>query len=405
MDVAERAADLSGRLLLVLNAGSSSLKFDVFAAERDGPRRVIGGAVRDIGRERSSFECGERREQRERIADIRAAAELVLEHLFDRREGSALRASDLAATGHRVVHGGERFSAPLRVTLSAFDALKSLAPLAPLHNPLALAVMEAVGERFPDLPIVAVFDTAFFRDLPETARRYAIPAEWSDTHAIRRYGFHGIAHQNLAEALAERRAGPRAVTLHLGQGCSAAALLDGRPVDTSMGFTPLEGLVMGTRSGDLDPGVLLHLARSGYGLAEIEEGLNRRSGLLGLSGASDDVRDLLAYEAEGHPGAKLALDAFCLRIRKYIGAYAALLGGLDAIAFGGGIGENSAEIRERVLRPLAWLGVELDDVENASCAGRAARISTQRSNVQVYVVPVDEQPIIARAMLDVLASG
>lgn len=403
MDVAERAASLSGNLLLVLNAGSSSLKFDVFAADRDGPRRVIGGAVRDIGRERSSFECGERRQQRERITDVRAAAEIVLAHLFDERDGPALRAEDLAATGHRVVHGGERFSSPVRVTLSVFDALKSLAPLAPLHNPLALAVMEAVGERFPDLPIIAAFDTAFFRDLPETARRYAIPAEWSDAHAIRRYGFHGIAHQHLSEVLRERRAGPRAVTLHLGQGCSAAALLDGRPVDTSMGFTPLEGLVMGTRSGDIDPGVLLHLARNGYGWKDLEEGLNRRAGLLGLSGISDDVRELLEREAEGHAAAKLALEAFCTRIRKYVGAYAAVLGGLDAIAFGGGIGENSAEIRERILRPLAWLGVELDSVANAACAGHAARISTERSSVQVYVVPVDEQPIIARAMIDVLA--
>jgi len=403
--VAERAEGLSGRLLLVLNAGSSSLKFAVFAADSDGPRRVIDGAVRDIGRERSSFECGEHRERREGVADVRSAAEMVLAHLFDESGGPELRAAELAATGHRVVHGGDRFFAPVRVTLSAFDALKSLAPLAPLHNPLALTVMEAVGERFPNLPIVAVFDTAFFHDLPETARRYAIPAKWSDVHAIRRYGFHGIAHQHLAQVLARNGAGRRAVTLHLGQGCSAAALLDGHPVDTSMGFTPLEGLVMGTRSGDLDAGVVLHLARSGHAWKEIEEGLNRRSGLLGLSGISDDVRDLLAREAEGHSGAKLALDVFCMRIRKYVGAYAAVLGGLDAIAFGGGIGENSPEIRERVLRPLAWLGIELDDGANASCTGRETRISTERSAVSVHVVPVDEEPIIARAILDVLASS
>jgi len=393
-----------GGLLLVLNTGSSSLKFEVFAAEGRALRRVVGGAVRDIGRTRSSFECGDRREELDGVADVCDAARRALAHLFD-DGGAGLPAAKLAATGHRVVHGGDRFVAPVRITLSAFDALKSLAPLAPLHNPAALAVMEVVGERFPDLPIVAVFDTAFFHALPETARCYAIPGEWADAHAIRRYGFHGIAHQHLAEVLGAKRAGPRAVTLHLGQGCSAAALLDGRPVDTSMGFTPLEGLVMGTRSGDLDAGVILHLARQGYGWKTLEDGLNHRSGLLGLSGVSDDVRDLLAREAQGHAGARLALDAFCMRIRKYVGAYAAVLGGLDAIAFGGGIGENSAEIRERVLRPLAWLGVALDQTANARCTGTEARISAEGSRVKVYVVPVDEEPIIARAMLDVLAAG
>ena len=394
---------MDDNLLLVLNAGSSSLKFDVFAAEDGGLRRVVGGAVRDIGREHPSFECGERREQLDGVADVYDAARVVLAHLFDPGRGAELAPERLAATGHRVVHGGDRFFAPVRVTLSAFDALKSLAPLAPLHNPQALAVMEAVGERFPELPIVAVFDTAFFHDLPDAARSYAIPAEWRDTHGIRRYGFHGIAHQHLAHELTKKGGVRRAVTLHLGQGCSAAALLDGRPVDTSMGFTPLEGLVMGTRSGDVDAGALLYLARRGHGWKELEDGLNRRSGLLGLSGVSDDVRELLAREAEGHARAKLALDVFCTRIRKYVGAYAAVLGGLDAIAFGGGIGENSAEIRGRVLRPLDWLGIGLDEAANAACAGTDARISAEGSAVQVYVVRVDEEPIIARAMLDVLA--
>jgi acetate kinase len=395
---------MNADLLLVMNAGSSSLKFEVFAMDGKPIRRVVGGAVRDIGRDASIFECAGRVERQERAADVYAAARWVLGHLFDENGSAGLPPATLAATGHRVVHGGDKFFAPVRITLSAFDALKSLAPLAPLHNPQALAVMEAVGERFPDLPIVAVFDTAFFHDLPDAARRYAIPSEWSDAHAIRRYGFHGIAHQHLAASLREKGAGARAVTLHLGQGCSATALLDGRPVDTSMGFTPLEGLVMGTRSGDIDAGVLLHLARRGYGWKELEEGLNRRSGLLALSGVSDDVRALLALEKEGHPGAALAHETICLRIRKYVGAYAAVLGGVDAIAFGGGIGENSPAIRERILSPLAWLGVELDRDANSACVGSAARISADGAAVGVHVVPVDEEPIIARATLDVLAA-
>jgi acetate kinase len=395
---------MNGDLLLVMNAGSSSLKFEVFATDGKPIRRVVGGAVRDIGRDASRLESDGRVVRQERAADVYEAARWVLAHLFEDERGPSLPPAALAATGHRVVHGGDKFFSPVRITLSAFDALKSLAPLAPLHNPQALAVMEAVGERFPDLPIIAVFDTAFFHALPETARRYAIPSEWSEAHAIRRYGFHGIAHQHLAASLRDAGAGNRAVTLHLGQGCSAAALLDGRPIDTSMGFTPLEGLVMGTRCGDIDAGVLLHLARRGYNWKELEEGLNRRSGLLALSGVSDDVRELLALESEGHVGAGLALETFCLRIRKYVGAYAAVLGGIDAIAIGGGIGENSAVIRERVLKPLGWLGIELDFDANTACAGTAGRISTDGSVVGVHVVCVDEEPIIARATLDVLAS-
>jgi len=389
---------MTERLILVFNAGSSSLKFAVFDAGTEPLRALLDGAVRDIGKHRSTFELGDSTEGVEAVADARAAANLVLERLFG--ADALLPKERVVATGHRVVHGGERFSRPMRLTVSAFDELKSLSGLAPLHNPPSLAVMEAVGDAFPDGPMVAVFDTAFFHDLPETARRYALPRDWSERHHIRRYGFHGIAHAYLAEALAGH--GRRAITLHLGQGCSAAALVDGRPVDTSMGFTPLEGLVMGTRAGDLDPGVLLHLTRLGYGARELEDGLNRRSGLLGLSGSSDDIRELLALEAEGDRDAALALDVFCARIRKYIGAYTAVLGGLDAIAIGGGVGENSPEIRERVLGPFGWLGIEIDPHANAACRGTAARISSTRSAVDVRVVTVKEEPAIARAVIEVL---
>ncbi|MFO7285867.1 MAG: acetate/propionate family kinase [Gammaproteobacteria bacterium] len=389
---------MTERLILVFNAGSSSLKFAVFDAGAEPLRPVLDGAVRGIGRRRTTFELGAATQAVDAVADARAAARLVLERLFG--ANALLSKERVFATGHRVVHGGERFSRPIRLTVSAFDELKSRRALAPLHNPPALAVMESVGDAFPDVPMVAVFDTAFFHDLPEAARRYALPRDWCERHRIRRYGFHGIAHAYLAEALAG--CGRRAITLHLGQGCSAAALVDGRPVDTSMGFTPLEGLVMGTRAGDLDPGVIVHLMQLGYGARELEDALNRRSGLLGLSGSSDDVRELLALEANGDRDAALALEVFCTRIRKYIGAYTAVLGGLDAIGIGGGVGENSSEIRERVLRPFNWLGIEIDPSANAACRGTSARISSARSTVDVRVVPVKEEPAIARAVIDVL---
>ncbi|HEU4618985.1 MAG TPA: acetate/propionate family kinase [Gammaproteobacteria bacterium] len=395
------------RYLLVLNAGSSSLKFELFAA-RASLASVLAGAVRDLKRPRSTLAIGDLEETLPGIAGAGDAAALILDRLCAGAAGIRVGADNLVATGHRVVHGGELFSAPTRVTVSVFDALKSLSHLAPLHNPEALAAMQAVGDRFPAVPIVAVFDTAFFHDLPESVRTYAIPGEWTRRHGIRRYGFHGLAHEQMATRVTSlvRRpdAAGRAVTLHLGQGCSAAALRNGRPVETSMGFTPLEGLVMGTRCGDLDPGVLVHLGRLGLGWREIDDALNRESGLLGLSGASDDVRELLALEAERHAGAALALAAFYHRVHKYLGAYAAVLGGLGAIVFGGGIGEHSPEVRARICAGMHWLGLELDAAANAACSGREACISAASSSIEVHVVPVNEEPIIAEAALRVLGT-
>jgi acetate kinase len=394
------------RYLLVFNAGSSSLKFEVFAAVEGLPSR-LAGAVRDLGRPTSTLVVGAR--EPETVADLAGAgpaAALVLERLCAGVDGVRLTAQNLIGTGHRVVHGGEVFSAPTRITVSAFDALKSLSHLAPLHNPEALAAMQAVGDRFPQLPIAAVFDTAFFHDLPQSVRTYAIPAEWTQRYGIRRFGFHGLAHEYMAKRIPHMIRKPeaqgRVVTLHLGQGCSAAALRHGRPVETSMGFTPLEGLVMGTRPGDVDAGVLLHLARLGLGWREIDDALNRESGLLGLSGASDDVRELLRLEANRHPGAALALAAFYHRVHKYLGAYAAVLGGLGAVVFGGGIGEHSAEVRARICAGLSWLGLELDAAANAACVGREGCISAPASRIEVHVVPVDEEPLIAAAALGVL---
>ena len=396
---------MSGRYLLVFNAGSSSLKFEVFEPDA-ALRSVTRGAVRGIGRQNSRLSMADSEEEIE-VASVRDAAAVVLGRLCEGVGDLRLSPDNLVASGHRVVHGGEQFSAPVRVTVSVFDALKSLVHLAPLHNPQSLAVMEAVGERFPQVPIVAAFDTAFFHDLPQHARDYAIPAEWAERYGIRRYGFHGIAHQYMAERIRHMGEGGcaprRMLSLHLGQGCSITALDDGRPVETSMGFTPLEGLVMGTRTGDLDAGVLLHLARNGHDLHEIEDALNRRSGLLGLSGVSDDVRTLLDLEARQHPGARRALAAFHHRVHKYAGAYAAVLGGVDAVVFGGGIGENSPVVRARICAGLAWLGLALDERANDACTGSAGRISAEGSRIVAHVVPVDEEPLIAEAAVRVLA--
>jgi len=267
--------------------------------------------------------------------------------------------------------------------------------------------MEVVRGSLPDVPAVAVFDTAFFRDLPEPARVYALPDAWHAQGRIRRYGFHGIAHEYLSVRLRERcgRVPERVLSLQLGQGCSVAALLNGAPVETSMGFTPLEGLIMGTRPGDLDAGILLHRMRQGDSWTALDDDVNRRSGLLGLSGVTADVRELVALEAEAHPGATLALAAFCHRIHKYLGAYAAILGGVDVVVFGGGIGENAPGLRARICAGLGWLGFELDDAVNARCAGHEACISKKSSKIEAYVIPVREEEAIARAALRCLKSG
>ncbi|HLU05209.1 MAG TPA: acetate/propionate family kinase [Woeseiaceae bacterium] len=390
---------------MTFNAGSSSLKVGVFEY-RDGVRSRLRVTVRDIGRDRSTLNTGRATEDAGCIESVEAAATLLLDRLEKGIDGTTAHRQNVAATGHRIVHGGEHYAHAVRVDRDAFETLKSLNHLAPLHNPPALAVMKIVQERFPDAAIIADFDTAFFHNLPETARVYAIPARVAEHHGIRRYGFHGLAHQFMSRQLESLSPGgkhpERVVTLQLGQGCSVAALRDGRPVETSMGFTPLEGLVMGTRSGDIDAGVVLYLAQQGYQWDELEDVLNRKSGLLGLSGETDDIRALLELEAKQHPGAGLALRVFCHRILKYLGAYAAILGGIDAIAFGGGIGENSPVIRSRVCSGLGWLGVELDEAANRECTGTGGRISTDASRIDVHVVPVDEEPIIAAATWHIL---
>lgn len=390
--------------LLIFNAGSSSLKFGVFDS-RDAQRVLLRGAVREIGHARGSFECGESVENVGRISTVAEAAELILDRLSGEQGASRLPPDNIAATGHRVVHGGGYFFGPTLLDEHATQRLESLTHLAPLHNPHALAVLERTRRRFPDVPAIAEFDTSFFQDLPDFVRTYAIPSDWSRQFDIRRHGFHGIAHQYMYEQLRAGAAGAsaRVISLQLGQGCSAAAIADGRPIETSMGFTPLEGLVMGTRSGDVDPGVLFYMTRyGGCRWQDLEEALNKQSGLLGISGISDDIRKLLELESRQHAEAALALSVFCHRLVKYIGAYSAVLGGVDAIVFGGGIGENSAAIRERICSTLQWLGLQLDAEANERCIGQAGEISSATSAVVVRVVAVDEESVIAAAAQDVL---
>ena len=369
-------------VVLVLNAGSSSLKYRVI--QQPGDVRLLGGTIQRV--EHDGFE---------------AAFDQVVQDV----EAAGL-AGRVTAIGHRVVHGGTRHTQPARVDDGLVADVEDLARLAPLHNPPAVAGMRHARAAYPHVPQLAVFDTAYFADLPAHAAAYAIDREVAAAEDVRRYGMHGISHEYVAHLAAEivgEDVGNLAqVVLHLGNGASAAAIRAGRPVETSMGFTPLEGLVMGTRAGDLDPGILLHLQRhASYDVDRLDELLNRRSGLLGLSGTSD-FRDLMAAVDEGDAGARLAYDVYCHRIRKYVGAYLAVLGGADAITFTGGVGENGTRLREDSLAGLERLGVAIDPARNRAAVDGPRVISSDESAVTVLVVPTDEELAIARVVSRVL---
>jgi acetate kinase len=391
--------------ILVFNSGSSSLKCKIYAPGNNGSLQPLAqGSVTDFGTSACWTWRAEQDEQSGH-ADVRGhgdAARWVLQRLRD--QGAAI-----TAVGHRVVHGGDEFRQPTLLTPATIARIDALRTLAPLHNPHALDVIGACRETFGDaVPMVAVFDTAFFADLPEPARAYALPRAWVRSHGIRRYGFHGLAHRYMYaryRALhAPARAELRVITFQLGNGCSVSAIRDGAPVDTSMGYTPLEGLIMATRPGDVDPGVLVRLITGGMSAAEIDTGLNREAGLLALSGESGDMRTLLAREADGHAGARRAVAAFCQRARKYLGAYLAVLGGAEAIIFGGGIGEHAPTIRARICADMEWCGLRLDAEANVAAAGTEARISAAASTVQIHVVTVDEEHLIARDTVAALSS-
>lgn len=399
--------------VLVLNVGSSSLKFQLLATDGDRlanntEERLARGAIERIGGEAVySFRAGDGPPVRGTVAlrDHRAAVVSLVGWLTSDESGVRVRSvADIHAVGHRVVHGGERFQRSVLIDEAVLRGIEDTIDLAPLHNPSNLRGIAAARDVLgAGIPQVAVFDTAFHHTLPEHAYLYAIPYQLYRRHRVRRYGFHGTSHRYVAHRWRQltgvARESTRIVTLHLGNGCSACAIRDGDSVDTSMGFTPLEGLVMGTRSGDLDPAVLDYVAaKEGLSLGEVEGLLNKQSGLLGISGLTNDMRELLA-EAEEHDDrrARLAIELFCYRARKYIGAYLAALGGAQAVVFTGGIGENAAVVRAQICDGLAWLGLELDPTRNAGCVnGQEGRIDADGSRLEAWVIPTDEELLIAR---------
>jgi acetate kinase len=397
--------------VLALNCGSSSVRTELFAfpaGAGGSPRSLARGSVQGLGGDsRISLEAdGLSQEGPVAAAGTGDAVRALLGRLGGSSAARGLLRG-LGAVGHRVVHGGARFEGAVVVDDAVRAAIAGLGDLAPLHNDAALEGLAAAREVLGDVPAAAVFDTAFFRPLPARASSYAIAPELAERHGVRRYGFHGISHAYLAARHAELtgRADARVITLHLGSGCSAAAIRAGRPVDTSMGFTPLEGLVMGTRSGDVDPAVVPHLARAlDEDAAAVVERLNRASGLLGLAGTSD-VRQLLARAAAGDAAADAALDLFAYRARKAVGAYLAALGGADAVVFSGAIGANSPEMRARICAGMAWCGLRLDPAGNAAARGTEARLSPDGAPIEAWAVPTREELRIARETAALIPAG
>ncbi|HEU0014948.1 MAG TPA: acetate kinase [Longimicrobium sp.] len=399
--------------ILVLNVGSSSLKFQLvdtdearFAENAD--RRLARGQLERIGGEAVwSFRAGtgETQHGTAPLRDHRAAVEYLLAWMVDPANGVGLGGlGEIGAVGHRVVHGGERFVRSVAIDEPVLRGIEETIELAPLHNPANLRGIHAVRAVLgPAVPQVAVFDTAFHHTLPERAFLYAIPYSLYRRHRVRRYGFHGTSHRYVSYRWRQLTGTPRErqkiVTLHLGYGCSACAIRGGESVDTSMGFTPLEGLVMGTRAGDLDPAILDYVAqKEGLSLPEMETLLNKQSGLLGISGLTHDMRELLAEAAEHDDRrAWLAIEIFCYRVRKYVGSYLAALGGADAVCFAGGVGENAAAVRTMICEGLEFAGVRLDPrLNEATVGGAEGRISPEGSSPGVWVIPTDEELLIAR---------
>ncbi|MET0863925.1 MAG: acetate kinase [Nakamurella sp.] len=385
--------------VLVINSGSSSMKYQL--VDPAAGEALATGLIERIGGDGvATHKAGAITETFTGPIPDHGAALTILRQLFA-ASGQPLSEVELVAVGHRVVHGGSVFGDPIVVTDPVLEQIRELSVLAPLHNPANATGIERAMTAFPGIPQVAVFDTAFFRDLPPAAATYAIDRAVAREHQIRRYGFHGTSHQYVSqlipEVLGRELADLKTIVLHLGNGASASAVAGGRAVETSMGLTPLEGLVMGTRSGDIDPGVVFHLARNaGLDIDAIDTLLNRKSGMVGLSGVSD-FRDLHKLIAAGDHDAALALDVYCHRVRKYVGAYLAVLGGADVIAFTAGVGENDPVVRARILNGLERLGIVVDPERNAVRSPDPRVISADGSAVTVMVVPTNEELAIARA--------
>jgi len=387
--------------ILVLNCGSSSVKFKLF--DMDKKIVLTQGGIEKLGMKDSFLKMtlpnGEKKVLNDFMLDHHVAIALILKILVSKEYGAIKSLDEIDAVGHRVVHGGENFNKSVIITKEVIDGVKACIDMAPLHNPANLEGIYTISKILPKVPQVAVFDTAFHQTMPEYAYMYGIPYELYQKYKVRRYGFHGTSHRyvskHVCEFLGVEQEGKRIITCHIGNGGSITAIKDGKSIDTSMGFTPLEGLLMGTRSGNVDPGALDFLVeKEQLTSVSLSNLLNKKSGVLGVSGVSSDMRDLDAAAKDGNHRAELALKMYAYRILKYIGAYTAVLGGLDILVFTGGVGENQIEIRAKICSGLKYLGIEIDDNRN-QLRGQDAIISSDSSRVKVAVIPTDEEFMIA----------
>lgn len=388
--------------ILVLNCGSSSLKYQLINMENE--EVLAWGLVEKIG-EAKPYLKHQRKEKKDfklekNIANHNQAVELVLKILQDEKYGVISNMEEINVVGHRVVHGGEKFSGSVLITDEVINVLKENIKLAPLHNPANIVGIEVSQQLMPETPDVGVFDTAFHQSMPAASYLYPLPYDWYENHGVRKYGFHGTSHKFVcrrgAELLKKSYDDLKIISCHLGNGASIAAVNKGTVVDTSMGLTPLEGLAMGTRVGDMDPGIIPYIMKEkNLDITEIDRILNKESGVLGISGISNDFRDLSEAAASGNKRAATAIDIFVNRVKKYIGSYIALMGGLDLLVFTAGIGENAVEIREEILNNMEYLGIEIDKKRNNNRA-QEIKISNENSKVEVYVIPTNEELVIAR---------
>lgn len=397
--------------ILVVNAGSSSLKFTLFNMENGENAVLASGQVERIGSDTPNLiykrPDGFKSEEVIKITNHGEALSEIRRKLLDPQVGVLKNLSEVAAIGHRVLHGGEKVTQPVLITQEVKDIIRECFPLGPLHNPANLTGIEACEKDFPGVPNVGVFDTQFHQTMPPEAYLYAIPYDYYKQFGIRKYGFHGTSHHyvtlSTAEFLGKKPEDTTIITCHLGNGCSMAAVKNGKVIDTTMGLTPLEGLMMGTRSGDLDPAAVLRLIELGHSREEVDKILNKKSGLLGIGGInSGDMRDMINAAAEGKEQAELAIRMFVRRVIKYIGFYYVLLGGAEALVFTGGIGEYSVPIRQRVMEGLGALNIRIDDGKNNACFGKKGVISTDDSAWKAIVMPTNEELMIALSTMRVL---
>ena len=391
-------------IVLVINCGSSSLKYELIESQRE--ERICSGIVERIGAVTAIVKHhpadGKDIKDTAVVENHEEALKLMMDYLMNPDNGIVKSREDIKAVGHRVVHGGETFKDSVLIDEDVIEAIEQAIDLAPLHNPPNLKGIQAARKQLPDVPHIAVFDTAFHQTLPDQAYLYGIPNRLYRRYRIRKYGFHGTSHYYVSrryfKKINERRKGTRVISCHLGNGASICAIQDGHSVDTSMGFTPLSGLIMGTRSGDIDPSILFYLIeKEELSLNNVHALLNRHSGLLGLSGFAADMRDLIYEADEGDRRCRQAIEAFCYRIKQYIGSYFATLNGCDAIIMTAGIGQNSPRIRSKVLSDLEYLGVVIDSEKNEQAdPGQETLISHENSKVAVYVIPTNEELVIAK---------